>query len=336
MTTHYAGEERIIGNEKITLIEYNSYKDCKVLLSDGVISSCSYKTFKNRKTPYSISTHARNIGRKNSIDRVGEKRNINGSDIEIIRYSNNHDLDILLADGNIIKNTRYDNFTRLKSSTIKDRLNKMSLQGMKNKGKTLTVNKPKYNVAVLDSICVENNGELKKSYIIWNHMLKRSYSKEFKDKNPTYKDVKCCEDWNKYSNFEKWYNDNYYELENESMSLDKDILIKGNKIYSPSTCLIVPQRVNTLFVKREYNRKLLIGVYEINNKNNSVYTSKISKKDTVERLGTFRTQEEAFYAYKKAKELYIKQVADEYKAKYHNFPQILYNAMYSYEVEITD
>ena len=40
--------------------------------------------------------------------------------------------------------------------------------------------------------------------------------------------------------------------------------------------------------------------------------------------------------YKKAKEQYIKQVADEYKAEYPEFPQKLYDAMYAYEVEITD
>lgn len=53
-------------------------------------------------------------------------------------------------------------------------------------------------------------------------------------------------------------------------------------------------------------------------------------------LGSFSTPEEAFYAYKQAKESYIKQVADEYKSKYPNFPKKLYDAMYSYEVEITD
>ena len=49
ITTHKAGEERIINGEKIILIEYNSYKDCKVLLSDGIIQHCDYRSFKNRK-----------------------------------------------------------------------------------------------------------------------------------------------------------------------------------------------------------------------------------------------------------------------------------------------
>ena len=50
-------------------------------------------------------------------------------------------------------------------------------------------------------------------------------------------------------------------------------------------------------------------------------------------IGTFNTPEEAFYAYKQFKENYIKEVADEYKDR---IPQMLYEAMYRYEVEITD
>ena len=47
----------------------------------------------------------------------------------------------------------------------------------------------------------------------------------------------------------------------------------------------------------------------------------------------FNTPQEAFQAYKKFKENYIKQVADEYK---EYIPQKLYEAMYNYEVEIGD
>ena len=50
-------------------------------------------------------------------------------------------------------------------------------------------------------------------------------------------------------------------------------------------------------------------------------------------LGLFPNQQEAFYAYKKAKEKYIKEVADLYK---NIIPQKVYDAMYSYQVEITD
>lgn len=335
ITTHKAGEERIINGEKIILIEYNSYKDCKVLLSDGIIQHCDYRSFKNRKIPYSISTHAKNIANAQLINRVGEKRIVDGKEISIIRYSNNHDIDILLADGHIVKNTRYDNFLNLKNSTIEDKVNKMSLSGKKNKGIARPSNKLKYNIAILDSICVDCCGRLKSSYISWFCMLKRSYDKKYKIEHNTYKDVTCCDEWNKYSNFEKWYDENYWECGEEKMSLDKDILIKGNKIYSPDTCIIVPQRINALFTKNDYNRNMFIGVYK-DKKCKSRYVSKISKNGKFEWIGRFNTPEDAFYAYKEAKENYVKQVANEYKQKYPNFPHKLYDAMYKYNVEITD
>ena len=54
-------------------------------------------------------------------------------------------------------------------------------------------------------------------------------------------------------------------------------------------------------------------------------------------LGTFKTNqvEEAFQCYKQFKEKVIKQVADDYYSK-GLIPKELYDAMYRYEVEITD
>lgn len=53
----------------------------------------------------------------------------------------------------------------------------------------------------------------------------------------------------------------------------------------------------------------------------------------IKTFSRYKTKEEAFLVYKQAKEKYIKQVADEYKDK---IPKRLYDAMYKYEVEITD
>ena len=120
------------------------------------------------------------------------------------------------------------------------------------------------------------------------------------------------------------------------MEIDKDILCKGNKIYSPQTCIIVPQRINKLFTKSNKLRgDLPIGVYY--NKQNKKYRSQISKIENGKKqrvyLGLYNTPQEAFESYKKAKENYIKQVADEYKLY---IPKELYDAMYDYRVEITD
>lgn len=173
-------------------------------------------------------------------------------------------------------------------------------------------------------------------YTQWKSMLQRCYSKRELIKRPTYKDVTVCEEWHNFQNFAKWYEENYYCIRNDRMELDKDILHKGNKIYSPETCIFVPKYVNTLFVKNNMTRgEFPIGVSYDKDRNMFSSQCTITKegKRINKRIGRFNTPIEAFNAYKKFKEQYIKQVADEYKDK---IPKKLYDAMYRYEVEITD
>lgn len=95
----------------------------------------------------------------------------------------------------------------------------------------------------------------------------RCYSKGFQNKNSNYKGCTVCDEWRNLSVLSNWYLKNYYTVPNERMELDKDILVKGNKIYSPTTCVFVPQRINTLFVKSNHIRgKFPIGVYYDNSK----------------------------------------------------------------------
>ena len=175
-------------------------------------------------------------------------------------------------------------------------------------------------------------------YQSWIDVLKRSYSNRISNKWETYKNVTCCEEWFNFQNFAKWYDENYYVVDGEKMHLDKDILIKNNKIYSPDTCIFVPQRINELFIKTNKLRgNLPIGVSYLKNINkfqaNCKTFTKRGSASYSNYLGCFKTPLEAFNVYKQFKEKYIKQVADEYKNK---IPQKLYEAMYRYEVEITD
>ena len=113
--------------------------------------------------------------------------------------------------------------------------------------------------------------------------------------------------------------------------LDKDILIKGNKIYSPETCAFVPAEINGIFTKTNSKR----GVYPIGVSlhKEGRFQAKVLKNKKQAYIGLFDTPEEAFQAYKKAKEEYIKEVADKWKDKID--PRV-YEAMYNYQVEITD
>ena len=175
-------------------------------------------------------------------------------------------------------------------------------------------------------------------YEVWRDMLRRCYDDKRQIKSPTYKGCTVCEEWHNFQNFAKWYEENYYEIEGQRMHLDKDILFKGNKIYSPQTCIFVPQRINLLFTKSNAIRGLYpIGI-DFHKKSGKlrvrcdIYEENCKKRIC---LGMFLPSEteEAFAVYKKFKENYIKQVANEYK---DFIPKKLYDALYVYEVEITD
>ena len=183
---------------------------------------------------------------------------------------------------------------------------------------------------------VDENGEQLDSYKCWRNILQRCYSAKCQEKKPTYKGCSVCDEWLYYPNFKKFYDNNYYEINNKTSQLDKDILAKGNKVYSPETCIFVPGFINKLFTKSQKTRgELPIGVCY--HKASKKYVAQLSIfKDgerTIKHLGCFDTVNEAFKTYRQAKEEYIKEVADEYK---DIIPVKLYEAMYDYEVNIND
>ena len=120
------------------------------------------------------------------------------------------------------------------------------------------------------------------------------------------------------------------------MCLDKDILNKGNKIYSRDTCIFVPQRIDSLFTKSDKTRgKDPIGMSLTPSDNYLVYCNNGYGKNVY--LGTYPTKEEAFKIYKEYKENVIKETIDSYEGKIPEpFYSKLKTAMYNYEVEIDD
>lgn len=169
-----------------------------------------------------------------------------------------------------------------------------------------------------------------KAYAVWADMIRRCYDKSYLKTRPTYQGCTVCEEWKNYQNFAKWHKENYYEFDGDRIALDKDIIKKGNKIYSPNTCVYVPNRINSLILKSDGNRgKLPIGVRQYGNSYYAVQCGHIPKHIR----GACKTPEEAFLKYKEVKEQEIKNVANQYKDK---IPQKLYDALMRYEVEITD
>lgn len=181
------------------------------------------------------------------------------------------------------------------------------------------------------------NGKDLKEYKAWHRMLERCYDKSIKRKRASYKNVTCCDDWLLYENFYEWLHEqeNFDRWYNGRLwAIDKDILIKGNKIYSPETCCLVPLNVNNLFVKAGSNRgSTPIGVHKQKGIYLALCNNPLTKKQ--EYLGAYSTPEDAFLAYKTYKEDLIKQIA-ELEYSQGNITKQCYEAMMSYEVKITD
>lgn len=89
-------------------------------------------------------------------------------------------------------------------------------------------------------------------------------------------------------------------------------MIKGNRQYNENVCVFVPHDINTLLSQSSHSREELpIGVSRSYTKGS--YVACLNRYGNTVHLGTFNTVEEAFYAYKTAKEDYIKEVANKWK-----------------------
>ena len=171
-----------------------------------------------------------------------------------------------------------------------------------------------------------------KEYGLWHSMLQRCYSDTLKKKYPTYEGCEVSENFKNYEYFYEWCN-KQIGFDNEGWHLDKDLLVKGNKVYSENTCVFIPKEINLLLTKRTASRgEYLIGVSW--NKKDNAFVARVNKsKGGSEYLGLFNTEFEAFNAYKEAKEYFVKEQANKWKGKIDNRA---YDALMSYKVEITD
>ena len=183
---------------------------------------------------------------------------------------------------------------------------------------------------------VSEGGIDTKEYKLWCNMLKRCYSDTYQKKRPTYEGCKVSDNFKSYEYFYEWCH-KQIGFGNQGWHLDKDLLtkgnIKGNKVYSEESCVFIPSEINTLLIKCTASRgKHLIGVYW--SKTHKAFRAQVNtNKGKQEYLGLFNTEIEAFNAYKKAKESFIKEQANKWRGKIDNRA---YDALMSYEVGIDD
>ena len=175
-----------------------------------------------------------------------------------------------------------------------------------------------------------------KEYVLWQSMLRRCYSDAYKKKHPTYEGCEVSDNFKSYEYFYEWCH-NQIGFGNDgngnTFQLDKDLLTKGNKVYSEYSCIFLPNEINLLLTKRTTSRgNHLIGVYY--HKRDKAFVAQVNKnKGKQEHLGYFATEIEAFNAYKTAKEAFVKEQANKFKSQ---IDERAYEALMNYTVEIDD
>ena len=249
-------------------------------------------------------TLSKYLGKKFKTNNFGE--------VVIIRYNGSISVEVQFI------NTGYETTTtimQIKKGTVKD--------------KTVP---SIYGVGVVgNELVIDNLGNLPKEYKLWQDMLKRCYNSKFVQKNPTYKDCHVSENFKYYPYFKDWCS-KQIGFGNDGWHLDKDILVKGNKLYSEDTCCFVPREINYLLV----NRRLHRGEYPVGvsyDKQRDKFVAGYSVNGVRKGLGRYDTIEEAFRVYKLAKESHIKQIAEAWKSSIDNR---VYNALINYNVDMYD
>ena len=161
-------------------------------------------------------------------------------------------------------------------------------------------------------------------YKVWFNMLNRCYNEDLREYNRYGgRDVSVCGEWHNYQNFRVWYEAEYVD----GYQIDKDLKFPDSKVYSPETCVFIPNDVNKLLISNnKFRSEHGVGVHP---RPSGKFQAAYSQFSKVKTIGTFNTATEAFNAYKFEKEKHIKVVAEMYKEVLH--PNV-YETLINWEV----
>ena len=183
--------------------------------------------------------------------------------------------------------------------------------GLNERTRTATINK----VMVLE-------------YGTWKGMLKRCYCDKFKKLFPTYDGCTVSDNFKSYEYFYDWCQ-NQIGFGFDGYQLDKDLLMKGNKIYSESLCVFIPQEINyAIRYRLKKQSDLPIGVSI--NPWSGRYIASIKGEGITRHIGTYDDPHQAFLAYKAEKENQIKWLANKYKMEIDNRA---YDALMKFDID---
>ena len=177
------------------------------------------------------------------------------------------------------------------------------------------------------------DGKKVKEYKLWQDMLKRCFSEKYQTRRPTYKGCNVSDNFLNYSYFYDWCQGQigFGKVDDKGRywQLDKDLLFVGNKTYSETTCVFVPQEINTFFTDRGNARgEYPLGVYF--HKASGKFQARCAVNGKQQHLGDFNTPQEAFTVYKPFKEALCKELALKWQSE---IDSRLFNAMMNWSVK---
>lgn len=164
-------------------------------------------------------------------------------------------------------------------------------------------------------------------YVRWSAIMKRCYDQNFHRKQPSYLGCYVSKEWHNFQSFANWLN-KQPNWGKEGMEVDKDILRPGNKEYGPSTCVLVPSEINRMFGQKNKENEMPPGVVFDKSENRYIAVCHDGNGKQV-KIGRFKDQESAFFAYRKAKREALLRLAIKHKDV---LCDRVFSAIMSYEV----
>ena len=176
------------------------------------------------------------------------------------------------------------------------------------------------------------DGKIVKEYDLWTGVLERCFSEKLQTRCSTYKGCNVSDNFLTYSYFYDWCQEQIgfdkVDENGKSWCLDKDILFTGNKTYSETACVFVPNEINVFFNERGNARgEYPLGVYF--HKQKGKFQAHCTVNGKQQYLGLFLTPEEAFTVYKPFKENLCKQLALKWQTE---IDERLFNTMMNWTV----
>lgn len=166
------------------------------------------------------------------------------------------------------------------------------------------------------------DGKKQLVYQVWVSMIERCCVEEKRDKHKAYEKSELCLEWHNYQNFAEWFENNSYDIGNERLHLDKDIMYKGNTIYSPYHCILVPQIINEQFKSHSGREKKIDTDLPYTIRRTATGYSATYRGKT---LGIYKTVDECISVYLSKKKEYLNELVDRYDTMPNYIKEIILN-----------